>query len=98
MGKMTHFHIRMPIQPDGYIHLGNGDVIAPGVLAEGLAKSKGVERGTLKIDHQKDEVRWAQHLTTELAEAMDELHKNGMSASSIAEKYFIPPACGQKNG
>lgn len=87
MGRLTHFHARMPIAADGFIHLGNGDVIKPEVLAEGLAKAKGVELRTVRIDHEKDEVRWAQHLTEELARAFDGM---GLDRQAITEKYFVP--------
>lgn len=93
MSKITHASLVKPIMDDGFIHLGNGDVIRPEVFAKALAENRLVEKGTVVIDHQKHEVRWIHHMTEALAKAVEELSGStkGLSMGVTVEQSFLDP-------
>jgi hypothetical protein len=89
MGKLTHAHVTMPIAADGYIHLGNGDVITPDALVEALNKSKNVEPGT--VIEFKHEVQWIHHLDEAMAKVIAEEAGTGRASIGVIEESFLPP-------
>lgn len=69
MGQLTHVHMSIPVEADGYIDLGNGDVVKAEVFAEALRKSKTVEPCAVSEGHQ--EIQWIQHVDEAMALAIN---------------------------
>lgn len=87
MGWLAHVQMALGIADDGYVHLGNGNVIMPEDLAKGLAESRWVELESITVDGQR--VAWTQHLDEGLAMVISEISREA-TGKTVFEQFLGP--------